>query len=57
MPFEPIAIVGQACTLPDALTPDALWTNVLAGRSSVSAAPADRSQRARERMKVQMVIE
>ena len=42
MPFEPIAIVGQACTLPDALTPEALWTNVLAGRSSVSSAPAER---------------
>ncbi|KCZ50503.1 hypothetical protein HY29_06995 [Hyphomonas beringensis] len=23
--FEPIAIVGQGCVLPDALTPDALW--------------------------------
>ena len=42
MAFEPIAIVGQACTLPDALTPEALWANVLAGRSSISAVPADR---------------
>jgi putative flippase GtrA len=30
MGFEPIAIVGQSCTLPGALTPQALWANVLA---------------------------
>ena len=42
MPFEPIAIVGQACTLPEALTPEALWANVLAGRSCISPVPADR---------------
>ncbi len=42
MLFQPIAIVGQSCTLPEAPTPAALWTNVLAGRSLVSAAPADR---------------
>ncbi|MDH4134495.1 MAG: hypothetical protein OEV31_06865, partial [Gammaproteobacteria bacterium] len=37
MRFEPIAIIGQSCTLPGALTPEALWANVLAGRSSISS--------------------
>jgi acyl transferase domain-containing protein/3-hydroxymyristoyl/3-hydroxydecanoyl-(acyl carrier protein) dehydratase/1-acyl-sn-glycerol-3-phosphate acyltransferase len=36
MNFEPIAIVGQSCTLPGALTPEALWEGVLAGRSGLS---------------------
>ncbi|MCU0753542.1 MAG: 1-acyl-sn-glycerol-3-phosphate acyltransferase [Xanthomonadales bacterium] len=40
--FEPIAIVGQSCTLPGALDPQTLWANVLAGRSSLSRVPADR---------------
>ena len=34
--FEPIAIIGQSCTLPGALSPEVLWANVLAGRSSIS---------------------
>lgn len=42
MRFEPIAIVGQSCTLPGALSPEALWANVLAGRSSISQVPAER---------------
>ena len=42
MRFEPIAIVGQSCTLPGALSPEALWTNVLAGKSSISTVPAER---------------
>ena len=42
MSFEPIAIVGQSCTLPGALSPEALWANVLAGRSSISQVPAER---------------
>jgi acyl transferase domain-containing protein/3-hydroxymyristoyl/3-hydroxydecanoyl-(acyl carrier protein) dehydratase/1-acyl-sn-glycerol-3-phosphate acyltransferase len=40
--FEPIAIVGQACTLPSALTPDTLWNNVLAGKSAVTSPPEGR---------------
>jgi acyl transferase domain-containing protein/3-hydroxymyristoyl/3-hydroxydecanoyl-(acyl carrier protein) dehydratase/1-acyl-sn-glycerol-3-phosphate acyltransferase len=40
--FEPIAIVGQSCTLPGALSPEALWANVLAGRSSITSVPTDR---------------
>jgi len=40
--FEPIAIVGQACTLPSALTPETLWNNVLRGESAVSSPPAGR---------------
>ncbi len=42
MPFEPIAIVGRGCVLPDALDPDAFWANVASGRLSVSAAPPNR---------------
>jgi acyl transferase domain-containing protein len=42
MGFEPIAIVGQSCTLPGALSPEQLWENVLAGRDCLSTVPADR---------------
>ena len=40
--FEPIAIVGQSCTLPGAHSPEQLWANVLAGKSALSSVPADR---------------
>ncbi|MFE3824834.1 beta-ketoacyl synthase N-terminal-like domain-containing protein, partial [Streptomyces sp. NPDC059092] len=39
MEFEPIAVVGRGCVLPDALDPDTFWDNVAAGRSSLSAVP------------------
>src|SRR4051812_43903834 len=39
MAVEPIAIVGQSCTLPDAMNPAELWANVAAGRDSLSRAP------------------
>jgi 3-oxoacyl-(acyl-carrier-protein) synthase/3-hydroxymyristoyl/3-hydroxydecanoyl-(acyl carrier protein) dehydratase/1-acyl-sn-glycerol-3-phosphate acyltransferase len=42
MSFEPIAIVGQACTLPGAHEPQTLWKNVLAGASSLSRVPPGR---------------
>ncbi|MEV7422203.1 beta-ketoacyl synthase N-terminal-like domain-containing protein [Streptomyces sp. NPDC091212] len=42
MEFEPIAVVGRGCVLPDALDPDAFWDNVAAGRSSLSAVPEGR---------------
>ena len=42
MPFEPIAIVGQACLLPGAASPEALWQAVVAGKDLLSSAPADR---------------
>jgi 3-oxoacyl-(acyl-carrier-protein) synthase/3-hydroxymyristoyl/3-hydroxydecanoyl-(acyl carrier protein) dehydratase/1-acyl-sn-glycerol-3-phosphate acyltransferase len=42
MDFQPIAVVGQACVLPGALTPEALWEAVAAGRDLVSSTPADR---------------
>ncbi len=42
MPTEPIAIVGQACVLPQALTPGQLWTNVISGRNCLSRVPAGR---------------
>lgn len=42
MSSVPIALVGQACVLPGALSPDRLWSNVLAGESAIGAAPAGR---------------
>ncbi len=40
MRFSPIAIIGQACVLPDALSPAALLANVFAGHSSLRSAPS-----------------
>jgi len=40
--LEPIAIVGQGCTLPEALTPAALWANVIGARNCLSHAPGGR---------------
>src|SRR5690606_38952172 len=40
--FEPVAIVGQACVLPGALSPSALWEAVSGGRDLLSAVPAQR---------------
>src|SRR5262249_26897577 len=42
MPFDPIAVVGRGCVLPDALDVDTLWSNVLAQRVSLSAIPTER---------------
>ena len=42
MKFNPIAIVGQACVLPGALTPEALWRLVIEGSDQLSSVPADR---------------
>ncbi|MFE3598680.1 beta-ketoacyl synthase N-terminal-like domain-containing protein [Streptomyces sp. NPDC059142] len=42
MEFEPIAVVGRGCVLPDALDPDTFWENVAAGRGSLTAAPEGR---------------
>jgi acyl transferase domain-containing protein/3-hydroxymyristoyl/3-hydroxydecanoyl-(acyl carrier protein) dehydratase len=39
MSFEPIAIVGRGCVLPDALSPDEFWDNIAEGRLSVSTVP------------------
>ena len=36
MKFEPIAIIGQSCILPGALSPDALWDAVVNGRDLTS---------------------
>ena len=41
MHFEPIAIVGQSCILPGALTPDELWDAVLQGADLVSPVADD----------------
>ena len=35
--FEPIAIVGRACVLPGALSPEQLWAAVAAGQDLVSS--------------------
>ena len=40
--FDPIAIVGQGCVLPGALSPAALWENVLEKRSEVRKVPPGR---------------
>lgn len=37
--FPPIAIVGASCILPGALSPAALWRNVLEGRNLITAPP------------------
>ncbi len=42
MRFEPIAIVGQACVLPGALSPSALWDQIRAGHDLTSRVPAGR---------------
>ncbi len=42
MPFEPIAIVGRACILPGALSPEALWEAVVAGRDLLTDVPKGR---------------
>ncbi|MGC0380222.1 beta-ketoacyl synthase N-terminal-like domain-containing protein [Streptomyces sp. SAI-129] len=42
MGFEPIAVVGRGCVLPDALDPDTFWDNVAARRCSLSAVPQER---------------
>jgi len=38
----PIAIVGMGCRFPLGDTPDALWTNLQAGRDGVATVPAER---------------
>ena len=38
-PFEPIAVIGQGCVLPGALSPEALWEAVSQGRDLLSTAP------------------
>ena len=40
--FAPVAVVGRACLLPGASTPQQLWDLVLAGRDVVRAAPSTR---------------
>ena len=42
MSFAPIAIVGQGCVLPGALSPDELWGLVLQARVVIGPAPAGR---------------
>ena len=42
MQFSPIAIVGRACVLPGALSPEQLWEVVSEGQDRVGPAPPDR---------------
>ncbi|MBM7845681.1 non-ribosomal peptide synthetase/type I polyketide synthase [Herpetosiphon giganteus] len=39
---EPIAIIGMACRLPDAATPEEFWANLVAGVDSVGQLPRQR---------------
>ncbi|KPL90187.1 hybrid non-ribosomal peptide synthetase/type I polyketide synthase [Herpetosiphon geysericola] len=39
---EPIAIIGMACRLPDAATPEEFWANLVAGVDSVRQLPRER---------------
>jgi acyl transferase domain-containing protein/3-hydroxymyristoyl/3-hydroxydecanoyl-(acyl carrier protein) dehydratase/1-acyl-sn-glycerol-3-phosphate acyltransferase len=48
--FEPIAIVGRSCLLPEAASPDELWALVIAGRSAISTLPPGRWRAAREQV-------
>jgi acyl transferase domain-containing protein len=41
-PFEPIAIIGRGCVLPDAHGVDQFWENLRAGHSSIREVPSDR---------------
>jgi len=42
MPFPPIAIVGRACLLPGALSPEELWSAVREGRDLIRPVPEGR---------------
>src|SRR5688572_17652534 len=42
MAFAPIAIVGRACVLPGALSPEALWQAVVEGRDLTGDTPQGR---------------
>ena len=39
--FEPIAIVGQACVLPGALTPEQLWQSILDQQDLLNSVPKE----------------
>ena len=41
-PFEPIAIVGRSCILPDAPDIGAFWESLISGRVSISELPENR---------------
>lgn len=43
MNFEPIAIIGRGCVLPDALNPNTLWDNIAGARSSVRPVRLDQN--------------
>ena len=40
--FEPVAIVGRACLLPGARSPEELWAAIAAGTDLIDSVPADR---------------
>ena len=48
--FAPIAVVGRACVLPGALTPDELWQAVVSGRDLVTSVPEGRWQVPRDQV-------
>ncbi|MET7669453.1 type I polyketide synthase [Micromonospora luteifusca] len=42
VPAEPVAVIGMACRLPQAPTPEAFWRLLRDGRSAITAPPAGR---------------
>ncbi|MBD8525375.1 type I polyketide synthase [Pseudomarimonas arenosa] len=48
--FAPVAIVGRACVLPGALSPEALWQAVAAGRDLVQSVPDQRWKVSRDQV-------
>ncbi len=50
--FAPIAIVGHACVVPGALTPDQLWDLVATGRTALGPPPKGRWRADIERLKI-----
>ena len=50
--FAPIAIIGQACVLPGALTPEQLWELVAKGRSALGPPPEGRWRADISRLKI-----
>jgi acyl transferase domain-containing protein len=43
-PAEPVAVIGIACRLPGAATPEAFWQMLCDGTSSIAEVPADRAR-------------
>lgn len=40
--YDEIAVIGMGCVLPDSMSPDELWENVISRKNSLREIPADR---------------